>query len=235
MIALSTASARRLCVCVRACVVEQASLCCPRLLMRTAAVQTWAPGSQPDSGRMQEVSWMKYDLNAHPEMGNITLEAYSICLHALKIQGFITHWLWCIWENFNVYRRGPSRRRDVCINITQPRCCFSLWTQHAELITVASFVCLGCFLGQQTANELCQDCYVGFCPILKTGENQCFNNRPVAKWVVSLKVAAKISFMGITSCIFQSVISPITAALGGLTLSTHHWYSTSDEKTEVTQ
>lgn len=38
-------------------------------------MQTWPPGSQPDWSRMQEVSGMKYDLNARAEMGNITLEA----------------------------------------------------------------------------------------------------------------------------------------------------------------
>lgn len=64
--------------------------CCPRLSLRNAAVQTLAHGSWPDSGRMQEVSWMKYDLNPRAEMGNITLEAYSICHDALKIQWFIT-------------------------------------------------------------------------------------------------------------------------------------------------
>lgn len=78
-------------MCACACLVEQAGLCCPQLLMRTTAVQTWAPGSRQDVGRMQEVSWMKYDLNAHTEMGNITLDAYSIRPHALKMQGFITH------------------------------------------------------------------------------------------------------------------------------------------------
>ncbi|KAI9546022.1 hypothetical protein NQZ68_031311, partial [Dissostichus eleginoides] len=40
------------------------------------AVQTSAPGSQLDSGNMWEVSRMKYDLNAHAEMGNITLEEH---------------------------------------------------------------------------------------------------------------------------------------------------------------
>lgn len=164
-----------MCVCGCFCVIEQANLCCPWFLTRTAAVQTSAPGSRPDSGRMQEMSWMKYDLNAYAEMGNITLEAYSICLRALKIQRFITHQLWCIWENFNVYRRGLSRRRDVCINISQPRCCFFLWTQHAELITVASFVCLSCFPGQQQNSEwIVSVCFVGFCPIWKTGEINVF-------------------------------------------------------------
>ncbi len=142
-----------MCVCGCVCVTEQANLCCPQLLMRTAAVQTRAPGSRPEYGRTQAVPRMKYDLNAHAEMGNITLEAYSICLHALKIQGFITHQLWCILENFNVYHCGPSRRHDVRINITQPGCCFPLWTQHAELISVASFVCLGSFLGQERSSE----------------------------------------------------------------------------------
>ena len=142
-----------------------------------AAKRTSAPGSWLDPSRMQEVSWMKYDLNAHAEMGNITLEANSICLHALKIQRFITHQLWCIWENFNVYRCGLSRRGDVCINIPQPRCCFSLWTQHAEWITVASFICLGSFPGQQWKSKwIMSVCFVGFCPIWKTGGNQCFFN-----------------------------------------------------------
>jgi len=54
------------------------------------------------------------------------------------------------------------------------------------------------------------------------GESMCFsfhfvflewrcslNNRPVA---ASLKVATKLIIMGVTSCILQSVIGPITAA-----------------------
>lgn len=145
MIALRTASVLRFYVCGCVCVVKQANMCCPRLLTRTAAVQTSAPGSRLDW--MQEVSWMKYDLNAHTEMGNITLEACGICLRALKIQGFITHQLWCIWKNFNFYCHGLSHHSDVCINITQSHCSFSLWTQKAELITMASFVCFSCFLG----------------------------------------------------------------------------------------
>lgn len=89
-------TAEVLCVCVGVCVSvlsNRPTWCCHQLLMRAAAVQTSAPGSGPDLGRMQEVSWMKYDLNALAEMGNITLEAYSICLRALKIQRFITHQL----------------------------------------------------------------------------------------------------------------------------------------------
>lgn len=39
-----------------------------------------------------------------------------------------------------------------------------------------------------------------------------FDNKPVSKWVVSLKVATKISINGITSSLLQSVIGPITAA-----------------------
>lgn len=177
MIALSTASALRFYVpiCGCFCVVERANLCCPWLLTRTAAVQTSAPGSRPDSGRMQEVSWMKYDLNAYAEMGNITLEAYSICLRALKIQRFITHQLWCIWENFNVYRRGLSRRHDVCINITQPSLLF-FPLNSACRIDNRGLICLPRLLSGSTAKQRvnCVSVFCGILSNLKDWGNQCF-------------------------------------------------------------
>lgn len=144
-------------LCVWLGVVKQTNTRCPRLVQRNAAVQTLAHGSRPDSGRMQEVSWMKYDLNVGAEMGNITLDAYSICHHALKIQWFITPALWCIWENFNVYRCGLSHCCDVGINITQAHCCFSLWTQHAEWITQI-LICLPRLLSRSAAKQQVYHC-----------------------------------------------------------------------------
>lgn len=85
-------------------------------------------------------------------------------------------------------------------------------------------ICLPRLLSGSTAKQR-ENCVSVFCGILsnlKDWGNQCFfhfesgnvafDNRPVAKWEVSLKVATKISIMGITSCILQSVIGPITAA-----------------------
>lgn len=191
----------------RVCVVEQSDLRCPRLLTRTAAAPSRARGNQLCSDRMQEVSWMKYDFKAHSEMGkyHITGIEFTVCLHALKIHGFIMQRLWCISQNFNVYRCGLFVA--ACINITRPRRCssfsfFSLWTRWAEWITVASFVCLGSFPGQQRNIEwIVSVCFVELCPIWKTGvtefislpppplseQRRGFLNTPVAKWVVPLK------------------------------------------------
>lgn len=75
----------------RVCVVEQSDLRCPRLLTRTAAAPSRARGNQLCSDKMREVSWMKYDFKAHSEMGkyHITGIEFTVCLHALKIHGFI--------------------------------------------------------------------------------------------------------------------------------------------------
>ena len=161
------------------CVVEQNNLCCSRrgpLLCKHRPLGVGWTRAECRRCRGWNMIWM-----AHAEMGNITLEAYSTCPHALKIQGFITPQLWCICENFNVYCGGPSQCCDVCINITRPRCVFffffcCLWTQHGELITVASFVCLRRSAGQQRNSEwIVSACFVGFCPIWKTGEINVFS------------------------------------------------------------
>lgn len=109
----------------RVCVVEQSDLRCPRLLTRTAAAPSRAHGNQLCSDRMREVSWMKYDFKAHSEMGkyHITGIEFTVCLHALKIHGFIMQQLWCISQNFSVYRCGLFV--TACINITRPRRCSS--------------------------------------------------------------------------------------------------------------
>lgn len=111
--------------------------------------------------------------------GNITLEAYSICLHALKIQGFITHSLWCIWENFNVYRCGLSRRRDACINITQPRCCFSPLNSACRMDN-RGLICLPRLLSGSTAKQRanCVSVFGGIFSNLKDRGNQCFFHFP---------------------------------------------------------
>lgn len=85
------------------------------------------------------------------------------------------------------------------------------------------------WVNSETANELCQACFVGLCPISKTKgkKNQWFSFHFQSGGIASeidpwlnewchKKVATKISIMDITSCIFHSAITPITVALGGL-------------------
>lgn len=216
----------------RVCVVEQSDLRCPRLLTRTAAAPSRARGNQLCSDRMREVSWMKYDFKAHSEMGkyHITGIEFTVCLHALKIHGFIMQRLWCISQNFNVYRCGLFVA--ACINITRPRRCssfsfFSLWTRWAEWITVASFVCLGSFPGQQRNIEwIVSVCFVELCPIWKTGVTEFISLPPpiiraetwlsqyTCGWVsgVIKKVVTEISITAITPCILPLLMGPITAA-----------------------
>ena len=208
------------------CVVEQNNLCCSRrgpLLCKHRPLGVGWVRAECRRCRGWNMIWM-----AHAEMGNITLEAYSTCPHALKIQGFITPQLWCICENFNVYCGGPSQCCDVCINITRPRCVFFFFfllpLNSAWRIDNRGLICLPPPLRGSTAKQRvnCVSVFCGILSNLKDWGNQCFfhfrsgdaafDNRPVAKWVVSLKVATKISIMGITSCILQSVIGPITAA-----------------------
>lgn len=222
MIALSTASALRfvcVCVCVR-CRAEQPVL----LSAWTAAVQTSAPGSWPDSGRMQEVSLMKYDLNGSRWNGKYHIRGIQYVSPCPKDTGLhYTPALMYLWEFQCLSSRTLPTLWRVHQYHTASLLFFCLWTQHGELITMASFVWLRRFPGQQRNSEwIVSVCFVGILSNLKDWGNQCFfhfrsgdaafDNRPVAKWVVSLKVATKISIMGITSCILQSVIGPITAA-----------------------
>lgn len=78
MIAPSRATPQRLCVLGWVCLSSPAHLAL--LLCKR----------RPDRQNAEGVA-MKYDLNAYAEMGNITLEAPSVWLRALKIQRFITH------------------------------------------------------------------------------------------------------------------------------------------------
>ena len=229
MIALSTASALRFCVCVCVCV----RVCCraeqPVLLSAwTAAVQTSAPGSWLDSGRMQEVSRMKYDLNGSRWNGKYHIRGVQYMSPCPKDTGLhYTPALMYLWEfQCLLWRTLPMlwcvhqyHATSLCVFFF-----FLLPLNSAWRIDNRGLICLPPPLRGSTAKQRvnCVSVFCGILSNLKDWGNQCFfhfrsgdaafDNRPVAKWVVSLKVATKISIMGITSCILQSVIGPITAA-----------------------
>ena len=171
-----------MCVCVCVCV----HVCCraeqPVLLSAwTAAVQTSAPGSWLDSGRMQEVSRMKYDLNGSRWNGKYHIRGVQYMSPCPKDTGLhYTPALMYLWEfQCLLWRTLPMlwcvhqyHATSLCFFFFF--CC--LWTQHGELITVASFVCLRRSAGQQRNSEwIVSACFVGFCPIWKTGEINVFS------------------------------------------------------------
>lgn len=174
-------------MCVWACL---SSNLCPQFLSRAVAVQTSAPGSQLDSGSMWEVSRMKYDLNAHAEVGNITLEGYSMfpcpkdiihsSLRSSDVSERISMFIVLVFP-------FP---RDMGINITRPRFCFFSLNSACRMDN-RGLIYLPLLLSgskAKTAGKLCQWGILShlkdrgesmFFSILRS--KMSFHNRPVAK------------------------------------------------------